>query len=610
MEKRYITKESINKVLKCYWEQYKSHPMQSLFAFLLPSIGSILVFFVPPLILGKIINTFVTLGSVSLSSVLTYIVILGIAWMAGEALWRIGMHNVIILETRGIKRLNMIGFNWLAERDYDFYTNHFVGSLTKKALAFSRNFEVFTDTLLFNVFTNFFPFVFVIIVLWQYSPIIPLILIVCFTIVILIALPIIRGRSKLVAERHDASSRMVGRLSDTLTNISAVKSFAKEEREYSIYEGYVDIFAKKFKNAYNYHNLKFEMILAPLYVITNMIGLVSSIIIGQKLHLQPGTIVIVFSYYASLTRIFWEINRTYRNIEASISESAEFAQMFLTPPGIIDTQDAKNLEVSDALISFNHVDFKYSDTKNEFEEYKDKKEDEEDIKESFMSNFELHVKSNQKVGLVGPSGGGKSTITKLLLRFADVQAGSITIDGQDISRVTQKSLRDAIAYVPQEPILFHRSLFENIAYGNENATKEEVMKASKLAHADEFISGLPDGYETLVGERGVKLSGGQRQRIAIARALVKNAPILILDEATSALDSESEKYIQEGLAELMKNKTTLVIAHRLSTIKHLDRIIVLDNGQIVQDGTHEQLTKKKTGIYAKLWSHQSGEFMK
>jgi ATP-binding cassette subfamily B protein len=204
--------------------------------------------------------------------------------------------------------------------------------------------------------------------------------------------------------------------------------------------------------------------------------------------------------------------------------------------------------------------------------------------------------------------GGKTTITKLLLRFIDIQDGAIRLGGSDISTVTQQSLREVIAYVPQEPLLFHRSLLENIAYGNEHATYEEILEASKLARADEFIKRLPEGYDTMVGERGIKLSGGQRQRVAIARAILKNSSFLVLDEATSALDSESEKYIQEGLFELMKNKTSLVIAHRLSTIKHLDRIIVLDQGAIVEDGTHDELIKQG-GLYAKLWGHQSGEFL-
>ena len=222
-----------------------------------------------------------------------------------------------------------------------------------------------------------------------------------------------------------------------------------------------------------------------------------------------------------------------------------------------------------------------------------------------MDCFNLEIPKQQKVGLVGPSGGGKTTITKLLLRFIDPQTGNILFDGQNISNVTQKSLREAVSYVPQEPLLFHRSLFENIAYSNDEATEADVIRAAKIAHADDFINQLSDKYNTLVGERGIKLSGGQRQRVAIARALLKKAPILILDEATSALDSESEKYIQEGLWKLMENKTAIVIAHRLSTIKHLDRIIVLDNGKIVQDGTHNELIKQ-TGLYAKLWNHQSG----
>jgi ATP-binding cassette subfamily B protein len=194
------------------------------------------------------------------------------------------------------------------------------------------------------------------------------------------------------------------------------------------------------------------------------------------------------------------------------------------------------------------------------------------------------------------------------LRFIDPQEGCILIGGEDIKSVTQNSLRETISYVPQEPMLFHRSLYENILYGNKNASKDDVIAASKLAHAHDFINALPEGYDTMVGERGIKLSGGQRQRVAIARAILKKSTILILDEATSSLDSESEKYIQEGLWELMKGKTAVVIAHRLSTIKSMDRIIVLDGGKIAQQGTHDELIAKR-GLYAKLWAHQSGEFL-
>ncbi|HPD99403.1 MAG TPA: ATP-binding cassette domain-containing protein, partial [Candidatus Saccharibacteria bacterium] len=225
-----------------------------------------------------------------------------------------------------------------------------------------------------------------------------------------------------------------------------------------------------------------------------------------------------------------------------------------------------------------------------------------------FTDFNVSMKAGQKVGLVGPSGGGKSTITKLLLRMMDVTSGEISIDGQNITDVAQDELRNVIAYVPQEPILFHRTLKENIAYGHPQATQQQIIAAAKAAHADEFIALLPKGYDTLVGERGVKLSGGQRQRVAIARAMLKNAPILLLDEATSALDSDNEQLIQKALWSLMNNRTAIVIAHRLSTIQKMDRILVIDNGIIIEDGTHETLLQQN-GLYASLWAHQSGGFV-
>jgi len=227
-----------------------------------------------------------------------------------------------------------------------------------------------------------------------------------------------------------------------------------------------------------------------------------------------------------------------------------------------------------------------------------------------VDNFNLEIKPGQTVALVGLSGSGKSTLMKLILRLHDIQKGKILIDGQDITKVTQESLRNQISLVPQDPILFHRTLMENIRYGRFNASDEEVIEASKLAHCDEFISKLHLGYETYVGERGIKLSGGERQRVAIARAILRNSPILILDEATSSLDSESEKYIQEALENLTREKTVIVIAHRLSTIKKVDRIVVLDKGKIIEDGSHLQLIKKNKGIYKQLWEIQVGGFIK
>jgi ABC-type multidrug transport system fused ATPase/permease subunit len=260
------------------------------------------------------------------------------------------------------------------------------------------------------------------------------------------------------------------------------------------------------------------------------------------------------------------------------------------PHDVQDITTATPLNVDKGRVTFRDVDFYFHETR------------------PVLTRFNFAIESGEKVALVGPSGAGKTTITKLLLRLYDLKAGALEIDGQNIAHVTQDSLRNAIAFVPQEPVLFHRTLMDNIRYGRRDATDEEVIEAAKQAHCHEFIATLPQGYQTFVGERGVKLSGGERQRVAIARAILKNAPILVLDEATSSLDSESESLIQDALKTLMKGKTVIVIAHRLSTIMNMDRIVVMDGGSIVDQGTHAELLTKD-GLYQKLWSIQAGGFL-
>jgi ATP-binding cassette subfamily B protein len=260
-------------------------------------------------------------------------------------------------------------------------------------------------------------------------------------------------------------------------------------------------------------------------------------------------------------------------------------------PEINDPEKPEKAHIVRGSLKFDDVTFTYGEGKD-----------------PLFDGLTLHVKAGEKIGLVGPSGGGKTSLTKLLLRFNDIDSGSITIDNYDIRSITQDDLHTHIAYVPQEPLLFHRSLSENIAYGRHGASQREIEAIAKLANAHEFIAKLPEGYDTLVGERGVKLSGGQRQRVAIARAMIKNAPVLVLDEATSALDSESEILIQDALWKLMEGRTAIVIAHRLSTIQHMDRIVVMANGRIEEQGSHKELIRAG-GTYAKLWSHQSGGFI-
>jgi len=305
---------------------------------------------------------------------------------------------------------------------------------------------------------------------------------------------------------------------------------------------------------------------------------------------SSGVIMLVQMYVFTAFELVWNIGRNMRRIMEAVANAQEMIEIFETPVEVQDVQYPQKCQIARGAMDIKNITFGYTKDANVFE------------------NFSLSIAPGEKVGLVGHSGSGKSTITKLLLRFADVERGEILIDGQNIAHIKQDDLRRNISYVPQEPMLFHRSLAENIAYAKPNATQEEIVQAAKKAHAHEFIVQLKDGYDTLVGERGVKLSGGERQRVAIARAMLKDAPILILDEATSALDSVSERHIQKAFETLMQDKTTIVIAHRLSTIQKMDRIIVFDKGHIVEEGAHDNLLSKR-GTYFTFWQEQTAQVL-
>ena len=304
-----------------------------------------------------------------------------------------------------------------------------------------------------------------------------------------------------------------------------------------------------------------------------------------------GFFVLLQAYILGLTHRLWEFSRVVRDIYESYADAKEMVEIMTLPYEIRDLKDARTLKVSLGALEFKNVSFSFNQTRG------------------VLEDFNLAIRHGEKVGLVGPSGAGKSTIVKLLLRLHEPAKGSIAIDGSDIRDVTLDSLRGNIALVPQDTMLFHRTLMENIRYGREGASDEEVMHAAKLAHCDEFVENLSSGFNTYVGERGIKLSGGERQRVAIARAILKNAPILILDEATSSLDSHSEILIQDALDALMKGKTVVVIAHRLSTIRKMDRIIVVNEGKIVEAGDHNTLLLNEGGLYKKLWTLQAGGFI-
>jgi ATP-binding cassette subfamily B protein len=438
---------------------------------------------------------------------------------------------------------------------------------------------------------NFVPLAFGSVVLWHYDPWLVLVLLGMIAVTGVAVAPIIRRRQALVDQREAAIARVAGHVADSLTNMDAVRAFAAERREAAEHRSRVAHARKLTLRSWDYGNLRVDTLIAPMSVLTNGIGLLLAVVLAARGQ-GVAAIVVVFAYYSGATRIMFEFTRIYRNLESAMTEAAQFTALLRTPPTVLDppAPAAAPLRARAAEIRFERVTFGYGSGEPLFDE------------------LDLVVPSGTRLGLVGRSGGGKSTLTRLLLRMTDIDGGRILIGGQDIRALRQADLRNLIAYVPQDPAMFHRSLRDNIAFARPGATEAEIRAAAQAAHVAEFVEALPDGYDTMVGERGVKLSGGQRQRVALARAILRDAPILLLDEATSALDSESEILVQEALWRLMQGRTALVVAHRLSTVAGMDQLVVLDRGRIVEQGTHHELLASQ-GAYAKLWDHQSGGFL-
>lgn len=579
-------------VINSYAQQLKQEPRKTAISFLLPGIAVTFGTYIPPLVIAHLLNTFGKTGFSSPSELMPYIALLVGVWTLGQMIWRIAIHYAIRLEINGIERLYNQGIDKLLANDLQFFDDNFAGSLTKKITGYARNFEGVVDTLIFSVFTTLIPLVFVTFILWGYSPWLVVGLIGNIVLAFFAVRPFIKRRQKLVDVREAASNVVSGHIADTISNVAAVRTFSREKYEQQRNNESIRDYVKKTQRSWDYQNRRIDLILGPFYVLANAIGLILALALSQNGVLNLGVIFVAFSYYANITVIVWEFNNIYRNIEGNLTDAAQFMALFNSNPTVADSPRAEPFILTKPSIELKNINFKYNDKRGEH----------------LFKDLHLVIKPGEKIGLVGPSGGGKTTIAKLILRVMDVSDGVILVDDRNIKTIRQEDLREYISYVPQDPLLFHRSLADNIRYGKLSASQEDIEAAAKLAYAHDFIEDLDAGYDTLVGERGVKLSGGQRQRVSIARAILKNAPILVLDEATSALDSQSESLIQEALTNLMKDKTTIVIAHRLSTIQKMDRIVVLEDGVITEQGSHSELLEKN-GLYAKLWNHQSGGFL-
>ncbi|MEU8952355.1 ABC transporter ATP-binding protein [Streptomyces sp. NPDC048489] len=558
-------------------------------ALLLPAVGNIGINYVAPLVVAKLVGRIADHPATTVAATLPYVLAFAGVLLLSEAFWRLGLHCLNRLAARGVEHLYVIGLDELFAKDAAFFHDNFAGSLTKRALSFASRFEEFVDTLTFSIVGRFVPLAFGAVVLWRYAPLLVVGLLAMIALTAVCVVPLIRRRQALVRQREEAIARVSGHVSDSLMNMDTVRAFAAEEREAAEHRSRVAESRRLTLKSWDYGNLRIDTFVAPMSVLTNVLGLVLAVALGGG-KLGVETVVVAFTYYTNATRIMFEFNQIYRRLESSMTEAAQFTELLLTSPTVLDPPAPEPLRTRAADVRFEQVRFSHGGARPLFE------------------GLDLAVAHGSKIGLVGRSGGGKTTLTRLLLRMTDVDAGRILIGGQDISRLRQADLRGTIAYVPQDPAMFHRTLRDNIAFARPGATDAEIRRAAEAAHVTEFTDALPDGFDTIVGERGVKLSGGQRQRVALARAILRDAPILLLDEATSALDSESERLVQEALWRLMDGRTALVVAHRLSTVAKMDRLVVIDRGRIVEQGTHRELLGTD-GPYAKLWRHQSGGFL-
>lgn len=579
-------------VLRTYWRAARRY--KALLVLLVAAISfSTTIDLVIPLWYKRFFDVIANVGAPdpNLSSSLIRI-LLGVfalnflAWLS----WRAASFVNNFFQVRVMTDLREHSFEYLLDHSYSFFTSTFVGSLVQKVNRLARSFENFSDRLYWDLLQLSIRAAGVAIALWFFNPLIAGVVLGWTAIFLGSNYAFARWKLKYDIARAAKESESTGVLADAITNQNTIQLFSGRAHEI---RRFGKVAEEQFRITRLNWDLRSVMEAAQgfLFIAVEFFLFFYAIRFWEQGLLTVGVFVLIQTYLFQLIHRLWDFGRVVRDLYTSIADAKEMVEILELPHEIQDVPAARPLAVSRGGIEFRDASFSFHKTR------------------PVLAAVSLAIPSGQKVALIGPSGAGKSTLVKLLFRFHVPESGHILIDGQDIQAVTQESLRNVISLVPQDPILFHRTLAENIRYGRRDATDEEVMRASEFAHCDEFIKDLPLGYNTYVGERGIKLSGGERQRVAIARAILKNAPILVLDEATSSLDSRSEGLIQDALEKLMRGKTVIVIAHRLSTIRKMDRIVVIDEGKIVEDGTHEELLARPESLYKKLWELQAGGFL-
>jgi ATP-binding cassette subfamily B protein len=592
MKKKLPTNKEVSawSVLRIYIKAVGKYPISVLFMFV-GVLGMQAANLVAPLYLKQLFNILAanTPSDAVVAKLVATIGFIALWWMVMWISNRIEHFVNLRVIANVMADLTSQAFGYLVDHSYNFFISNFAGSLTHKVNKFNRSFQALYE----GIFVTLFPtFVFVcgaIVVLYLRNPRLGIILGVWVVLFVLFQIWVTNLRQPLRRERSHLDTRVTATLADAIGNHSTIVLFSGGKYERALLDTVLHLWRKASIRSWNADAFIWSGV-GLLITGIEILLLYEAVQFWSKGLLTIGDFVLIQAYLLTLFEKLVAIQHELRRFYDAFADGGEMVQILETPHGVQDKPQASKLETTKGEIRFESIGFNFHDERQ------------------ILTDFSLTVAGGEKIALVGPSGAGKSTISRLLLRLYDVKSGAITIDKQNIRDITQDSLHKAIAFVPQEPVLFHRTLLDNVRYGRPEATKAEVIEAAKKAHCHEFISQLKDGYDTYVGERGIKLSGGERQRVAIARAILKNSPILVLDEATSSLDSESEALIQDALQTLMQGKTVIVIAHRLSTIMNMDRIVVLEGGKIAAEGTHQELVEHK-GLYHKLWSIQAGGFI-